>query len=174
MTARRNIKMTFICDQNWDAMKATANGRYCDICKKEVFDFTSKSADQINKLDKGVCGIFLPEHVEENITPIKLNFIKKTKYYIATIATLVGLESQLLKAQNQGGQKPKTEIIENRKDIHQSDSSALDTTDEDDVVTEDLYADKKSFMRIGRRSFYWSRRFPFIVTRRRHWMGAKF
>lgn len=169
--------MTFICDQNWDAMKPTTSGRYCDICKKEVFDFTNKTVSEVNKLDKGICGIFLPEHVEDGLTPIKLNFVSRAKYYAATIATIFGLETQTLNAQNSNGQRPKTEAVADTLKNNSSvtfaptDSSAIN---DDCLEKNDPLADKTPFMRIGRRNFYWTKSFPFIASRRRWVMGARF
>ncbi|MGZ4033416.1 MAG: hypothetical protein ACXVPU_02235 [Bacteroidia bacterium] len=169
--------MNFICDQNWNAMRSSANGRHCDICKKEVIDFRNKSLAEVNKLEKGVCGIFLPEHVEDGLIPIKLNFISKTKYYVATIATLIGLESHTLRAQDQKELRAKTEIVaddksQNKSDLsyEETDSSKYDENDTDQLSPPDT----KDFMRIGRRYFYWSKRFPFIRSRKEGWMGAKF
>ncbi|MGB3948295.1 MAG: hypothetical protein WBM13_09930 [Bacteroidia bacterium] len=156
-------------------MKTTANGRYCDICRKEVFDFTNKTIAEVNKLDKEVCGVFLPEHVEDGLTPIKLNFVSKTKYCVATIATLIGLESQILKAQNQNGQKNKTEFVIKdtiQKDIQQIDSVA----DNDDmyVSTNESIVNQKPLITTKGRYYYWTKKFPFITSRRRYTMGLRF
>jgi hypothetical protein len=170
MAKRNNIKVSFICNQNWNAMKSTANGRYCDICRNEVFDFTNKTISEVNKLGKNVCGLFLPEQVEEGLTPIKLNFISKTRCFVASIVMLIGLESQTLKGQNQTRQKAPTEIAIDTisNDSQQTDSLAYT---HDKCVSNNDPTTQKSFMRIGQRYFYWSKRFPFIVSRR-HVMGA--
>jgi hypothetical protein len=155
MVKKHNSKMSFICNQNWNAMKSTTNGRYCDICRKEVFDFTNKTISEVNKLEKNVCGLFLPDQVEEGLTPIKLNFISKTRYFIASIVTLIGLESQTLIGQNQNRQKAPTEIVTIdtiSKDSQQPDSLA--NTPEKCLSNEHPVKAKKPFMRIGRRRFY--------------------
>ncbi len=49
------------CSENWDAMTLTEKGRHCALCKKTVFDFTSKINEQIFKTieqNKNLCGRF--------------------------------------------------------------------------------------------------------------------
>ena len=49
------------CSENWDAMTPTEKGRHCALCKKTVFDFTSKINEQIFKTieqNKNLCGRF--------------------------------------------------------------------------------------------------------------------
>jgi hypothetical protein len=41
------IKMTFVCDQEWDQMKANGPGRHCEICHTLVYDFTEKKKTEI-------------------------------------------------------------------------------------------------------------------------------
>lgn len=44
---------------NWDDMKTTANGKFCSKCRKEVFDLTDCSVDEVRDLqDKhgSICG----------------------------------------------------------------------------------------------------------------------
>jgi hypothetical protein len=172
MSGRRNIKMNFVCDQNWNALKHTANGRYCNLCKKEVFNFTNKTIAEVDRLDKGVCGVFLPEQVEDGLIPIKFSFISKTKYGIATLLTFIGLESQVIKAQNPK-EKAKTEMIPESISPDSSDTFDPEVIPEQNFK-EDPLANKDSFMRVGRRYLYWTKKFPFITSRRRHWMGSKF
>lgn len=40
----KNVALSFICNEDWDSMTPSANGRHCSVCNKEVVDFTGKSA----------------------------------------------------------------------------------------------------------------------------------
>lgn len=58
------IKLTddhfsFKCPMNWDGMKISDNGRFCDKCRKEVFDLTHCSLDEVSALQRkhgSICG----------------------------------------------------------------------------------------------------------------------
>jgi hypothetical protein len=41
------IKNTFACAENWDKMNPTEKGRFCEVCTKEVIDFTKLSKNEI-------------------------------------------------------------------------------------------------------------------------------
>jgi hypothetical protein len=50
---------SFKCPMSWEDMKATANGKFCSKCRKEVFDLTNCSVDEVRALqDKhgSICG----------------------------------------------------------------------------------------------------------------------
>lgn len=50
---------SFKCPMSWDEMKETANGRYCSKCRKEVFDLTNCSTDEVRALQEkhgSICG----------------------------------------------------------------------------------------------------------------------
>lgn len=41
------IKNTFACAENWDKMNPTEKGKFCEVCTKEVIDFTVLSKNEI-------------------------------------------------------------------------------------------------------------------------------
>ena len=41
------IKNTFACAENWDKMSTTEKGKFCEVCTKEVIDFTTLSKNEI-------------------------------------------------------------------------------------------------------------------------------
>ena len=50
---------SFKCPMSWDAMDDSANGKFCSKCRKEVFDLTNCSVDEVHALqDKhgSICG----------------------------------------------------------------------------------------------------------------------
>ena len=57
----RKISIPKPCNENWDKMTPSNNGKYCDVCKLNVVDFTSMNDDEIQNylVNKSyVCGRF--------------------------------------------------------------------------------------------------------------------
>lgn len=50
---------SFKCPMSWDAMEDSANGKFCSKCRKEVFDLTNCSTDEVEALQAkygSICG----------------------------------------------------------------------------------------------------------------------
>ncbi len=50
---------SFKCPMNWDEMEPSASGRFCCRCRKEVFDLTNCSVDEVIALQRKhgpICG----------------------------------------------------------------------------------------------------------------------
>jgi hypothetical protein len=50
---------SFKCPMSWDAMEDSANGKFCSKCRKEVFDLTNCSTDEVRALQEkhgSLCG----------------------------------------------------------------------------------------------------------------------
>lgn len=50
---------TFKCPMRWEDMRVSANGRFCERCRKEVFDLSNCSIDEISALQRrhgSICG----------------------------------------------------------------------------------------------------------------------
>ena len=50
---------SFKCPMSWDEMEVTGNGRFCNKCRKEVFDLTNCSIDEVIALQRNhgrICG----------------------------------------------------------------------------------------------------------------------
>ncbi len=43
---------SFKCPMNWDEMEASDNGRFCNRCRKEVYDLTNCSIDEVIALQR--------------------------------------------------------------------------------------------------------------------------
>jgi hypothetical protein len=52
MQRASKVQMTFVCNQDWDAMPSAANGKFCNKCREEVYDFTNQSVEEVNNLLK--------------------------------------------------------------------------------------------------------------------------
>ncbi len=179
MQKAKVVKMNFICNQDWEEMKVSQNGRFCDVCKQEVYDFTDKNFNEINTVKKSLgsaCGRFRADQIDHNLTNINLSPLKKNKYWLATLITFFGLEFSKLNSQTEN--IPKTEI---RPDTSNITHLSLETQLNDLIVADSSFVAStkypgvapKPFMTTRRYAFYWSKRFPFIV-RRRQFYGGRF
>lgn len=169
--------MQFVCNEDIDQMPKTECGRYCAVCQREVIDFRNVPKKQLESLrGKNVCGIFLPEQVEEGITPIQL---PKVRFIAATFLTFLGLE---VSAQQELGrtQPAPTELVADDTTLVADTPKTQENFPPEDAMTKKeirhalkySYTHKKPFMHIGRTNYYWSRRFPFIkIVRRRIFVG---
>ncbi len=53
------IRIPMPCHEDWAKMTATEKGKFCSVCTKEVFDFTSKTDEELVKIltkNKNACG----------------------------------------------------------------------------------------------------------------------
>lgn len=57
-----NASLSFKCKENWDAMTPEADGRFCGVCQKKVYDLTDKKAAYFIQImqenNNNVCGRF--------------------------------------------------------------------------------------------------------------------
>ena len=64
----KNVELSFVCPQNWDAMTACGDGKFCTVCQKVVYDFSNKSQkdyDRMVKKHRGqLCGRFTVEQMK--------------------------------------------------------------------------------------------------------------
>jgi hypothetical protein len=156
-------------------MKNSANGRFCDKCKHEVFDFSAMSIEQIRaKAKDGVaCGNFRVEQTED-LTLIEFATLKRTRYWLATIATFFGLELSKVQAQHYHPEI-RCENTGECPDTIQQEYFPEETKITEVIADAEEPAPKlrsRQITSIGKYGIYRSRRFPFIRIRRRHLRGA--
>ena len=61
-----NVKLSFICHQNYEQMSPCERGRYCISCNKTVIDFTNQDMDALVEAletSEKVCGRFTRKQV---------------------------------------------------------------------------------------------------------------
>jgi hypothetical protein len=56
------------CSVNWNSMKKIDGGRFCEVCNREVWDYSNKSADEIAQMIENLstinfCAKYNVEHV---------------------------------------------------------------------------------------------------------------
>jgi hypothetical protein len=79
MIGSGKIVMQSTCDASWNDMIMTDNGRFCDHCAKEVFDFTQMSDEEVirfmqSKQINSGCGRFTKKQVDNIQIPIHESF----------------------------------------------------------------------------------------------------
>ena len=71
----KNVKLNFHCDQNWNDMQNTSEGKFCTGCQKNVYDLTDKKiADFLKLMDENnnsFCGRYkatqIAQRTQENV-----------------------------------------------------------------------------------------------------------
>lgn len=174
MKNTNHIKMDFVCNQKWEHMKASENGRFCDRCKHEVVDFTNMSMERIRAVkakNGSVCGHFRIEQVED-LTLIEFKTFKKVRYWFATLTTFLGLELGKAHAQHYRPEV-KCEITGRCNDstntIHVKKANPAS---EESVCSKDPTDRSIYHPETGKKKYYLTKGFPFIVKRRQHVSGV--
>ncbi len=74
----KQLSMTFKCDQRWEDMQPCEGSRFCNLCKKTVYDFRGLTAAEVTRrhLEMGgkVCGIYDKKIIKDGLVPPPANF----------------------------------------------------------------------------------------------------
>lgn len=107
------------CNEDWNEMSPTEKGRFCDVCTKEVVDFTNKTSEEIQKYfvekkDKKVCGRFKNEQLDKVTIqiPTQVLFSQVHFHKMFMLALLISMGTSLFSCKNSNGKKQKIENIE--------------------------------------------------------------
>lgn len=103
------------CHEDWEKMTPTQKGKFCGVCTKEVFDFTSNSDEEIVKhfqQNGNVCGRF---HISQLDRKLIVNRKKRNHWlsYVASFLLPITLFSQ--EAKKDTKHTPKTEQVNTSK-----------------------------------------------------------
>lgn len=166
--ARRVKKLSFSCNEDWNSMSPTEQGRFCEQCQKEIFDYSKlNKAEFEEKLNSNTisCGRFSIDQVNSDIiAEIEIpKFVKR----LSLAASLVVI-SDISYSQ-----------VSDPTRIEQHDTSMDPETGE---VTPDSEEErpwyikrngkvKRPFISTRRSSWYFVRKFPFIKREHHHIMG---
>jgi hypothetical protein len=169
----QKIKMEFICDQNWDNMTPTQNGRFCDVCDKNVEDFTKFPLNVVQEKTKNnpskSCGSFRIEHIDPTIIrPIQAP--KAFKYLTFVSTLLFSMTSNQAEAQlrkNVKMERVETRLTELKPEKLNQPQIVSDTTE---------VQEERCFMPLPKRrkSYYLTKKFPFIKRNKVIIMGRYF
>lgn len=152
-------------------MSFLEGGRFCEVCRKKVHDFTHYSnleLDNFLQNNSKVCGRFRVEQVDRDlIAPIQFPY--KLKILTWAAGLLFSLESYDSLAQQQDSVK--TELNSAKQN---SDTYNLPTAQTNNAALPEVENSKpkKRHKARRRKRIYLSRRFPFFrIQRSRHLMG---
>ena len=123
------------CNQGWDAMPETEQGRFCDSCSKTVVDFTSMSDAQLinyflEQKNRQVCGRVMTDQLDTMLSPAE-PVQKRFGYwkYIAASALLFFTKASL-KAQIKVDPSPQEHTSSLNKKADSAVFNAPQTLDE--------------------------------------------
>lgn len=100
---RTKVKMINSCTQDWDKMKGSDRLKFCEVCEKNVFDFTTSSKEEIlRKLNREneLCGRIKLSQIEEiNSSTSNRRFPTSKWIYTLGLGSLLGITEPAI-AQN--------------------------------------------------------------------------
>jgi len=107
------------CHKNWDQMKPTENGRFCESCSKNVVDFTNMDRSKIqeyflqNKAEQ-TCGRFNAHQVDNIIITIPKRLILKQLSFRKSflLALFITMGTTLFSCTDANGKRQNIDKIE--------------------------------------------------------------
>lgn len=111
------------CMANMDIMEKTKNGFFCNLCSKEVVDFSNKNEKELRKVfssnsENNICGKFNNQQISTNNSnkykfsiPLKYVFLASLLYGKNVFSQTVKNESLKNPISNQNHEKPCTRIV---------------------------------------------------------------
>lgn len=112
------------CSESWDTMKIGVHSRFCDSCRKNVMDFTTKSRGEIleyllTNYNKQVCGRIRPSQLDFSHSDLLITIRALTKhhrdsnlsFYLLAAGTLMLTGCTPAPSGKQPEIVPKTEVI---------------------------------------------------------------
>lgn len=84
-----NVRLSFVCDKQYEAMSPCNTGRHCAACNKVVIDFTNKTAEDLQAAlanDTAICGRFTSAQLAP--APTATPWFKR---FAASLFLLIGL-----------------------------------------------------------------------------------
>lgn len=108
MKQKLNISIPEPCHEDWNNMTSTQKGRFCEVCTKEVVDYTSFSDEQLIKYlnrEQHLCGRFNKQQLNRDLVLDRKKRNNFSSYITASLFSIFLFNSNVTKAQ----EKPKTE-----------------------------------------------------------------
>ncbi|MFD2917963.1 carboxypeptidase-like regulatory domain-containing protein [Psychroserpens luteus] len=102
MRTSLNINIPEPCHEDWSKMTLQQKGRHCTSCEKTVFDFTTKTDEQIVKtfLDEGkVCGRFKSTQLNRELVLTRKEKNNYLSYVASTLFAFLSFGTQDVEAQ---------------------------------------------------------------------------
>lgn len=88
-----NLHIPKPCSENWEAMNPSEKGRMCDVCQKQVFDFTNSTLKDIEGQfllnNKNLCGRISSKLLTEQYVQQQYKKEYRSKLKLFLIATII-------------------------------------------------------------------------------------
>ncbi len=118
------------CNEKWENMTPTPNGRFCHVCEREILDFTQLSHRELaQKLDnnENICGRFLDSQLNVDLYSLKHKKVKDagilltlTSIMAATLPTFAQKDTISTQIENRSDYKTDTAFINKVKNLPNS------------------------------------------------------
>ncbi len=130
------------CHEDWNKMNPTQKGKFCNVCTKEVIDFTTETDETIVKhfqKNTNICGRF---HASQLNRKLIVNRKKRNHWlsYVASLLFPMAIFSQEVK--KEASKTPKTEQTDHKDfkslnigSLHKKGKTALVAQNDSIVVT---------------------------------------
>ncbi|MFI0431434.1 carboxypeptidase-like regulatory domain-containing protein [Mariniflexile sp. HMF6888] len=109
-----NIHIPKPCSENWNKMTPNEKGRHCATCKKTIFDFTTKTDEQIiNAFEQNnnLCGRFKNTQLQRDIVLSRKDKNRYATFLASGLFAFIGLGSQYIHSQG----KPDIVLVNSTK-----------------------------------------------------------
>ncbi len=123
-----SIEIPEACGENWEHMTVSQLGKFCQVCKKEVIDFTNTTdAELLQKIKSGqkICGRFKQSQLSRDLKP------NNSKTNWKQLAVAAGFTSVLAIAAPANAQKTstKTEQLEKTSEKNSEEKNSISAKD---------------------------------------------
>ena len=127
-TMKISIEIPEACGENWEHMTVSQLGKFCQVCKKEVIDFTNTTDDELlQKIKSGqkICGRFKQSQLSRDLKP------NNSKTNWKQLAVAAGFTSVLAIAAPANAQKTstKTEQLEKTSEKNSEEKHSISAKD---------------------------------------------
>ncbi len=127
-TMKISIEIPEACGENWEHMTVSQLGKFCQVCKKEVIDFTNTTdAELLQKIKSGqkICGRFKQSQLSRDLKP------NNSKTNWKQLAVAAGFTSVLAIAAPANAQKTstKTEQLEKTSEKNSEEKHSISAKD---------------------------------------------
>lgn len=118
------IQINEPCSEDWHKMTNLEKGKFCNSCKKQVFDFTQFSNTELaRKIKKGdkICGRFKPEQLNTDLILPESSRLNRLRYLFSFTSLMT---SSILLSQNLVNKDKiiQTSVFKDFKKIQEVDS----------------------------------------------------
>lgn len=127
-TMKISIEIPEACGENWEHMTVSQLGKFCQVCEKEVIDFTNTTdAELLQKIKSGqkICGRFKQSQLSRDLKP------NNSKTNWKQLAVAAGFTSVLAIAAPANAQKTstKTEQLEKTSEKNSEEKNSISAKD---------------------------------------------